>query len=74
MEQESGSGQDAKKCCHRGHGAIKVIAAMVLILLGWIAGFLMGQGGLCGKGKGMCPMSSMMCPMGGGNPEAPAKK
>ena len=62
--------EESKRCGHGGHCGcgIKVIGAIVLILLGWICGYMMGgRGGLCGKNKGMCDHSSMSamagCPM-----------
>ena len=61
-----GTGADESKQCGRGHGCgcgYKVIGALVLVLLGWICGFLMGSGGLCRKSGGMCHSSMTSCPM-----------
>ena len=64
-EKKTEGGGESKKCCHgHGYGAMKVIGALVLIMLGWICGYLMGQGGFCRRGKGMCSNSMMSsCPM-----------
>jgi hypothetical protein len=68
--------EEAKKsCCSGSCGGCgcgkKVIGALVLVILGWICGFLMGSGGLCHKPKGAYPMSAMSCPMS--PPAAPMK-
>ncbi len=72
-KENAGEGQEKDKKCCSGNGCRccggKVIAAIALILLGGIIGFLMGQGGLCGKKSAMCAShmggSSAMksCPM-----------
>ena len=68
MEQEkTGEPKEESKKCGYGHCGcgIKVIGAIVLILMGWICGYMMGgRGGFCGKGKGLCAHSTMAgCPM-----------
>ena len=57
--------EESKHCGRHGCGCgYKVIGALVLILLGWVCGFLMGSGGHCRKSSGMCCSSSAMsCPM-----------
>ena len=69
-EKKSEGNQEGSKWCGSGHGCrcgVKVIGAFVLILLGWIVGFLMGHGGLCRGGKQLCNSSMMSgtagCPM-----------
>lgn len=54
--EKSQEGEQSKKCCPGGgHCGTKVVAAIVLIMLGWICGYLMGSGGgLCRKNKAMC--------------------
>ena len=64
--------EEQKKSCHGGHCGcgIKVIGAIVLILIGWICGYLMGA---CGKGKSMCSYNAMPgCPMSSAS-QPPAK-
>ncbi|OGR84890.1 MAG: hypothetical protein A2901_00850 [Elusimicrobia bacterium RIFCSPLOWO2_01_FULL_54_10] len=82
MEEKSQGGEESKSCCGsncsccggRRGGCTKVIGAIVLILLGWMAGFIMANGGLCGK-KGMYSHSgAMSCPMTQSAPAAPAAK
>ncbi len=76
MESEGKSGdsqEQGKKCCHKyGCGCgFKIIGAVVLILLGWICGFLMGSrcgfmghrgyghnGSMCGSAMAGCPTMS----------------
>ena len=66
---------DDKSCCGpncrcgcRG-GGHRTVIAIVLILLGWIVGYLMASGGgMCRKNKGMCEHGGASCPM----MEAPA--
>ncbi|OGR89753.1 MAG: hypothetical protein A3A86_04535 [Elusimicrobia bacterium RIFCSPLOWO2_01_FULL_60_11] len=69
-------GEESKKCCPGGrHCGTKVIAAIVLILLGWIVGYMMGSGGMCHKNKGMCDhkggAAMADCPMMGDKAPAP---
>ena len=65
-EKPEGNQEQGKKCCSMsgcGCGA-RVIVAIVLILIGWICGYLMGQGGFCGRKKWMCRDSMASgCPM-----------
>ena len=71
---EKGHEEEGKKCCH-GYGGGKVVAAIVLILLGWIVGYMMGSGGMCHKNKGMCDhkggAAMADCPMMGDKAPAP---
>ena len=69
MEPDKSENKDeSKKCGHHCRCGGKVVAAIALVLLGWIAGFLMGQGRLCGKSMMSCPMSSIQ------DPQTPPKK
>ena len=68
--------EETKRCGHgSGHCccSLKAIGAILLILIGWMVGFLMGShGGFCGKGKRDCDysMSGMSgCPMIPGSKE-----
>ena len=65
MEENKPEHAEGSKRCGHGHGcgAMKVIGAIVLIMMGWICGYLMGQGGFCRRGKSMCSSSMMSCPM-----------
>ena len=74
--EKNHEGEEAKKCCHSGRCGGKTVAAIVLILLGWIVGYLMGSGGgLCRNKGGMYGHEGMgmSCPMMG-DAQAPAKK
>ena len=77
--EKSHNEEESKKCCPGGHCGIKVIAAIVLILLGWICGYLMGSGGgWCLKTQFMCNHKGagamVDCPMMTPSDPAPAKK
>ena len=78
--EKTNEGEESKKCCPGGgHCGTKVVAAIVLILMGWIAGYQMGSGGgLCRKSKAMCGPtgagSMADCPMMTPSDKAPAKK
>lgn len=67
--EKSQDGEESKKCCPGGgHCGTKVVAAIVLILLGWICGYMMGSGGgWCRKNKSMrdhtVSAAMMDCPM-----------
>lgn len=76
--EKSQEGEQSKKCCPGGgHCGTKAVAAIVLIMLGWICGYMMGSGGMCRKNKAMCdPMGGAKtdCPMMTPSDQAPAKK
>ena len=65
MEENKPEHAEGSKRCGHGHGcgAMKVIGAIALIMMGWICGYLMGQGGFCNRGKSMCSYSMTSCPM-----------
>ena len=79
---ESQGQEESKKCCSgskcssgNSRCGSKTIMAIVLILLGWICGYLMGSGGCGGKYLSCFKAagSALSCPLTG-TPQAPAAK
>ncbi len=79
-KHEEGAKESSEKCCKPAGKCccwMKVVGAIVLILIGWVCGFMLGSGkGFCGKkSASMCQMGGgampMACPMS--TPEAPKK-